>query len=174
MSVEESQSAVSPLNLAPCLACGGTDIQLVHNQASPFSSRPIKGGGHCPDCGHSTVTDFTRVPTPDLLASIWNQQNDIQVLIKKEQAVILSASAKITCAKVNVNRLRTLAKSRSRPDLLCETEEELAVTRRLAEGAAAIQAILNGRAPLTEMVPVPCPAGGHLLVVREITGTGRQ
>lgn len=79
------------LYVAPCLNCGATSIKLMH-----FGHGLLNyGGGECAECEHQRVGPVEQEPTQHDLAHVWNVANDIKMLIRAEQIVILRAKLHI-------------------------------------------------------------------------------
>lgn len=91
MQVTEHKAVTRDIQVAPCLKCGGTDIQLSDSNYSSFN----QGGGKCKGCGHEATAGVGCLPSMDDLAAIWNAANDIDKLMAKEQAVIAASSARL-------------------------------------------------------------------------------
>lgn len=79
------------IHVAPCLECGHTDILLSDCNYSSFN----QGGGECKKCGHKTYAGVDYNPTMGQMAAIWNAGNDIQTLIRAEEAKISESNATI-------------------------------------------------------------------------------
>ena len=95
MLITETKTVQRELHVAPCLACGHTDIALSDNNYSAFNS----GGGTCRRCGHEVTRSVGCLPSLDELAAIWNAGNDIPTLIRAEEAIIAAARTRIADLK---------------------------------------------------------------------------
>ena len=95
MLVKETKTVEREIHVAPCLECGGVEIDLGDSGYSSFNV----GGGKCKKCGHETTGGVGCLPKIDELAAIWNAGNDIPYLIDVEKAKIAKANeciAKLT------------------------------------------------------------------------------
>lgn len=88
-----SRPAVIPggMHIDPCVECGCRDIHLSDDHLPVHN----KGGGVCMKCGCEVTRNVALNPTPEELAAIWNGCNNIEILIKAEEANIAASSSKI-------------------------------------------------------------------------------
>lgn len=91
MKVTENVVVKKELNVAPCFKCGHDDIVISDNNYSSFNT----GGGKCKNCGHEASSGVGCLPTMSELVSIWNQANDIEILIKTQEVIIENAQKEI-------------------------------------------------------------------------------
>lgn len=91
MSPSETGEATVELHVAPCLGCGGSRIKIFDKCRETFN----QGGGECRRCGRHSMGECSTYPSKEDLAAIWNTNNDIQILIAKQQAIIDKAQAEI-------------------------------------------------------------------------------
>lgn len=96
MRIKETVTVERELHVAPCLACGNTDIRLTDSNYSSFN----QGGGECKKCKHSTFAGVGCAPTMDELAQIWNAGNDINTLIEAQELIIAHANDRIKALKI--------------------------------------------------------------------------
>lgn len=81
--------------VAPCLQCGGTDIVLLHNHESSLNM----GGGKCKKCGAEALAELSINPREGQMRAAWNDQNDIQTLIRQEMGIIAQAQRRVLALK---------------------------------------------------------------------------
>lgn len=91
MKVTENVVVQKELDVVPCLKCGHDDILISDSNYSSFNT----GGGKCKKCGHEVSSGVGCLPTMSELVSIWNQDNDIDLLIKKQEVILETAQNEI-------------------------------------------------------------------------------
>ena len=96
MQIQETITVARELHVAPCLACGNTDIRLTDCNYSAFNH----GGGECTKCKRATSSAVGISSSMDELARIWNTENDIAVLLQAQQTIIDKANARIAELKI--------------------------------------------------------------------------
>ena len=93
MKLMEKVTVTREIDVAPCVKCGGDDIDIYDCGYSTFNV----GGGECRTCGHKVTNNHLGCfPTKTELAAIWNAGNDLEGLIKAEKDKIENARARIT------------------------------------------------------------------------------
>lgn len=82
MIVEETKIIKREVYVAPCIKCGSSDIRIYDCGYPSFNC----GGGECRKCGNKvTATSLECDPSIDVLAAIWNGENDIASLIAEAE-----------------------------------------------------------------------------------------
>lgn len=104
MLINETVAVVRELHVAPCLACGETNIELSDSGYSSFNI----GGGRCTACGHKTTGTVGCLPTMEQLAAVWNAGNDIPHLLAVEEGMIANAAARMAELRMKAAGLRQL------------------------------------------------------------------
>lgn len=91
MKVTENVVVKKEIEVVACIECGHDNILISDNNYSSFNT----GGGKCKNCGHEVSSGVGCNPTMSQLVSIWNEGNDIDLLIKKQEVVISTAQKEI-------------------------------------------------------------------------------
>ena len=91
MRIEKTVKTTVEVYVAPCIKCGGTDINI----DDMGYSNPNMGGGKCKTCKHEVIQGCTWDVDKMTLIRIWNDSNDITKLIAQQQAIIDKAQAEI-------------------------------------------------------------------------------
>jgi nucleoside 2-deoxyribosyltransferase len=91
MLIEKTVTTTVDVYVAPCIKCGGTDINI----RDMGYSNPNIGGGTCKTCKHEVMQGCTWDVDKMTLIRIWNDSNDITKLIAQQQAIIDKAQAEI-------------------------------------------------------------------------------
>lgn len=91
MKIKETVSVEREIHVAPCIKCGSSNILITDSNYSSFNI----GGGYCKDCNHNHTSGVGCNPSIDSLANIWNQGNDISLLVKVEEEKIIAAQKEI-------------------------------------------------------------------------------
>lgn len=91
MLIEQTLKTTVEVYVAPCIKCGGTDINI-HDMGY---DNPNMGGGTCKTCKHEVIRGCTWDVDKLTLIRIWNDSNDINKLIAQQQAIIDKAQAEI-------------------------------------------------------------------------------
>jgi len=91
MIPSETGQANIELHVALCLGCGSNKIKIFDKCRETFN----QGGGECRRCGRHSMGECSTYPSKEDLPAIWNMNNDIQMLIAVQQAIIDKAQAEI-------------------------------------------------------------------------------
>lgn len=101
MQITETKTVVREIYVAPCLKCGSEDILITDSNYSSFNT----GGGSCRACKHSVTGGCGCDVNMDTLVKIWNEGNDLEYLIKQQEAIVAVAQEKIaTLVKLQDSR----------------------------------------------------------------------
>lgn len=82
---------MSASNLNPCHICGSLDIELSSQSGGYYFACK----GKCRHCGHTVESGSIEQPSQVQLETEWNKANDLEALIKAEEAKISVAQRRI-------------------------------------------------------------------------------
>lgn len=74
-----------------CIKCGSENIKIFDYGYWQGNS----GGGQCLDCGFSSIEPCSYSPSLEEKIEIWNNENDVNILIKEAKQIIQTQKNKI-------------------------------------------------------------------------------
>lgn len=91
VKITETKTTQSEIYVAPCIKCGSENIDIGDSGYSSFNI----GGGECKKCKHTATSGCGCNVTIRECAAIWNRKNDIDMLVKEQENVVITAQKTI-------------------------------------------------------------------------------